>query len=203
MKFSGSTTSPIKSLITQKMKGKGLSRSDLVNAIGYTNISKGCQRLDAYLETLEYPSEEFINKLLSTLEIDPFTFFRSLEVTIDKFRDEAARSFSPYIQIFLSIKPTPHFAAGLVYRKCRIHIPSSLLELPLNEEIEAIHDLYQDHIKTVLNDTLKNSITGFRYHRSSDYYLMFDPNFKLVETLFVQPMPSGNQVLGNRLMDLL
>jgi hypothetical protein len=41
-------TQTLKSLIKQKIKEKGLSRSELVAVIGYTNISKGCNRLDAF-----------------------------------------------------------------------------------------------------------------------------------------------------------
>ena len=203
MKSSNSATPPIKLLINKSLKEKRLSRSDLVKAIGYTNVSKGCKRLDTYLETLEYPSQDFINRLLSVLRIDPVTLYRSLEVTLQNLTNEAARNFKPYIQILLSIQPTPHFAAGLVYRMCRICVPPSFLDLPLNEELEAIHSLYLNHREDVLNEKLRNSISGFRYHRSAEYCLMFDPSFKLVETHFVQSLPSGKRFIGNRIVSLL
>ena len=74
------TTAPptLESLIKKRIKEKGLSRSELVSAIGYSsNVSKGCRRLDTFTGTLEYPSEEFINKITSALEIDPPTFYRA------------------------------------------------------------------------------------------------------------------------------
>ena len=66
-----SVTSPtLQQIVNDRMRSKGLSRHQLIQQIGYTNVSKGLRRLDAYLETLTAPSDEFVSKLLDILGID-------------------------------------------------------------------------------------------------------------------------------------
>ncbi len=88
-------TSTIPKLITQRIKEKGLSRSQLVSAIGYTNISKGTRRLNHFLNTLEAPYEQFITKLLSILEIDALSFNKAVNASLDQFSVDAKRIFKP------------------------------------------------------------------------------------------------------------
>jgi hypothetical protein len=96
-------TPTLQSLIKQKIIEKGLLRPDLVHAIGYSNISKGCQRLDTFLKTLESPSEYFIVSITSTLGIDAVTFYRALTASMDQFSADAKRTFKPHIEILLGI----------------------------------------------------------------------------------------------------
>lgn len=95
----------LESLIKQKIIEKGLSRTQLVSAIGYSNISKGCKRLDTFLKTLETPSEEFVTRITSVLEIDPVTFCRALAASRDQFSADLKRTFNPYVE---SYKKKPH-----------------------------------------------------------------------------------------------
>jgi hypothetical protein len=115
-------TSTIPKLITQRIKEKGLSRSQLVSAIGYTNISKGTRRLNHFLNTLEAPSEQFITKLLSTLEIDALSFNKAINASLDKFNAESLRTFKPYIEIILGIMIRPAFAYQAVKNQCSMSL---------------------------------------------------------------------------------
>ncbi len=89
----------LQKLILKKIEERGLSRFQLVSDIGYTNISKGCQRLDTFLNTLEAPLEEFITKLISILEIDAVTFYRALTASLDQFSNDAKKNFKSYVEM--------------------------------------------------------------------------------------------------------
>lgn len=202
------TTVPhtLESLINQRIKEKGLSRSQLVSAIGYTNISKGCKRLDTFITTLEAPSDDFIINIASVLEIDPLEFYRAIKATLDQFSADAQRTFKPYIQIRLGINITPVFAAQMVFSRCSIPVPSTILEMPFGSEIETITALCKEHIDNCLkqlSENLSKNITGFNYHRHHSYYMKFNSGFTLEETVFIQPRPSGKILFGNRVIDML
>jgi hypothetical protein len=107
-------TSTIPKLITQRIKEKGLSRSQLVSVIGYSNISKGTRRLNHFLNTLEAPSEQFTTKLLSVLDIDALSFNKAINASLDQFSADSLRTFKPYIEILLGIQVRPAFAYQMV-----------------------------------------------------------------------------------------
>ena len=199
-----STITPtLQTLITQKIKEKGFSRSQLVSAIGYTNISKGCKRLDTLLKTLEAPSDDFIITIASTLEIDPVAFCRALAASLDQFSADSKRTFKPYIEILLGIQIRPIFAAQMVRNQCSMLVPVELQNQPLSDEIEGITGVYKNHIATVLNDNLRKHVIGLRYNREHNYYMKFDADLTLEETVFIQPRPSGRVPFGNRVVDML
>ena len=126
-------TPTLQTLIKRKIHLKNLSLSDLLSAIGYTNISKGTRRLNIFLNTLEAPSEEFINNLLTILEIDALSFYKSLTASLQKFNNQAKTDFKPYIQIILDIEIRPRFAALMVKNKCSTPVPSKLQKQALED----------------------------------------------------------------------
>ena len=196
----------LESLIEQKIKEKGLSRSQLVSEIGYSNISKGCKRLDTFITTVEAPSDDFIINIAAVLEIDSLELYRALRATLDQFSADAKRTFKPYIQIRLGINITPVFAAQMVFSRCLVPVPSTVLEMPFGSEITAITALCEEHIDNCLkqlSENLSNNITGYNYHRHHSYYMKFNSGFTLEETVFIQPRPAGKTLLGNRVIDML
>ena len=72
----------LKSLIEQKIHHKQITPSDVVSAIGYTNTTKGIRRLSTFSNTLEAPSDSFVLKLLSVLEIDAISFKKAISSLI-------------------------------------------------------------------------------------------------------------------------
>jgi hypothetical protein len=95
----------LQKLITQRTKERGLNRSQLVQSIGYTNISKGIRRSDTYLRTLKAPSEEFVVKLLTVLEITGLQFLQALNVTQGAIEadEEAQEMFKPHLEILVPL----------------------------------------------------------------------------------------------------
>jgi hypothetical protein len=196
-------TPTLQSLINQKIKRKDLSRPELVSAIGYTNTIKGIRRLNIFLTTLEAPSEQFTIKLLSVLEIDALSFNKAINASLDQFSSDAKKNFKPYIEILLGIQVRPSFAYQMVRNQCSISVPVKVQSQPLSDEIEAINDIYKDHVANALSDNINKHIIGLNYHREYNYYLKFDRDFTLEEAVFVQPLPSRKVPFGNRVVDLL
>ncbi len=128
-------TPTLQSLINQKIKRKDLSRPELVSAIGYTNISKGNRRLNHFLNTLETPSSDFINNLLSVLDIDCITFNKSINVSLDQFSNQPKKKFKPYIQIILSIEIRPLFASQMVANKCSVPVVIDRLKRATHDRV--------------------------------------------------------------------
>ena len=191
------------SLIKQQMKNKGLSRPDLVSALGYTNISKGCRKLDQYLTTLEAPSNEFISTLLTALDIDGWSFYQSLSASLDKISDNTEKTFKPYIRVLLGIQIRPAIAWQIVHNRCHLLVPKNLPNKPYRDEINAVIALYQDHMETGLGENLKNHVIGFEYHRKHDHYLRFNTDLVLKKTVYVQPIPQVKIPLANKVAGML
>ncbi len=199
------TTVPLtlQALIKQKIIDKGLSRSQLVSAIGYSNISNGCRKLTTFTSTLNAPSDEFIANLTSVLEIDPLTFYRAFQASLDQFSTEAKRKFKPSVEIILGIQIRPLFAYCAVKNMCVIPVPEKLQSLPLSDEIEGIVAIFENQVATVLNDNLRKHVIGFNYNREHNSIMQFDAEFTLKETVFIQPRPTGKILFGNRVIDML
>ena len=193
----------VQQLVKQKTHQKGLSFPLLVSELGYTNISKGCRRLNEYLTSLYPPSEEFVVNLLSVLDINGLEFSKAVTCTLDKISAGAEKLFRPYIRILLGIQIRPAIAWQIVHNRCCLSVPQDLQDKPYREEMDAIFSLYQDHVETVLNGRLKNNVIGFEYHRKYGHYMKFNAGLVLEETVFVQPIPSEKQPLANRMGNLL
>ena len=77
-----SVTSPtLQQVVNDRMRSKGLSRHQLTQQIGYTNVSKGLRRLDAYLKTLTAPSD-WKHKSPHSMEV-PAMLFENVSVDPD------------------------------------------------------------------------------------------------------------------------
>lgn len=201
--ISSTATSTLQTLITKRIREHGLSRPELVAAIGYSNISKGCKRLDTFAKTLEAPSDEFIINILCVLEIDPVTFCRALAASQDQFSGENERTFKPYVEILLGIQIRPFFAFQMIRRKCSMLVPIELQSQPLIHEIRRVVAMCENHVDTVLDDNISKHVIGAKYFRKHNYYMKFDGDFALEETVFIQAMPMKKMLFGNRVVDML
>ncbi len=63
--------------------------------------------------------------------------------------------------------------------------------------------IHKDHVANALSDNITKHIIGFRYHREHGNHLQFNTDFVLEEVVFIQSLPSGKRLLGNRVIDLL
>jgi len=110
---------PINTLITERMTTLGLSRTDLIQRAGYTNIAKGLRRLDELCDGDFGTSRGLLHILPSVLEISPDVVTKAVEATKRQFKDteEAAyrSSFVPHAIILTERKvPQPIFIAAVL-----------------------------------------------------------------------------------------
>jgi len=177
-------------LIKARMRECNISRSQLVQRIGYkNNINKGIKRLDFYLQTIQPPSELFVINLLNILEISGSSYLKAFLISqkiIDKAdaetraseaKDRAEKlaerekSFSPYIEV-PEITPSPaefylkDGSCGHKYLSVPLHIQS----LPFNEELSAVVAIYRKNNDKFFPDKI---ITKFIYYRGYNYFMEF------------------------------
>lgn len=93
----------IQEYVIGTMREKGLKRSEVVQRLGYTNVAKGCRRLDQLLHNLEYNSK-LINNLHVALgvtrqEVEAKLAETAREIEQERLREEERerRVFVPYL----------------------------------------------------------------------------------------------------------
>mgnify|MGYP001503075230 CR=1 FL=1 len=86
----------IQKFVIQKMNERKLKRSDVAKRCGYTNISKGCRRLDEFLKQLEL-NPKIINNLHHALDVSESEIQEKLNETWQEIDSERRKSFVPYI----------------------------------------------------------------------------------------------------------
>lgn len=211
MKRTPTTTPPtIQELISSRIKQQNLSRSEFIQAVGYTkNISKGLRRFDSFLHTLEYPNDDFLRSILRVLEIEGLSFYNSLMVSknimVREADDIAKTAFNPHIQVLVNDDPSPWFAAQLFYQERRVAVPLEVLSLPIIEELGAVISIYQHHVETLTHESVarKKMIIGFKYHRQHNYSMEFDTDCILKSIEASQTTRPQKKKLGNLVIDRL
>lgn len=190
----------LQQLISQRMKEKGLSRSKLVQELGYTNIAKGIRRLDYYLINLKAPNDTFITELLRILEIDGFSFHRSLISSQETQTAKRRAAFQPHVIIGIDFQPRPWFAAQFILLQRTISLNTTAHKGSLMEEIVNVISLYKHRINQL---SYKGSITGFSYYRDYNYCLVFDEKCDLIDIRITQHQNQPEKTFGNRVIQVL
>ncbi len=192
--------STLQEVVLQKIQEKDLSRPQLIQAIGYKNISKGLRKLDIYLSSLKAPDDAFVKNLLRVLEIDGLTFYRSIQATLASMDRAAEKEFKPYLVLEINFQPRPWFAAQAMYHQRTVKVPFDLQQLSFEEEAASVKALYEERVK---NLSYESKVTGFKYFRRHNYCLVFDDAFVLSDAFFIQAGGKAKNYLGNRVVDLL
>jgi hypothetical protein len=151
-------------IVTDRIKEKGITRHNLILQMGYSNVSKGIRKLDAFTYSLKPPGDDFINRLLTVLEIDCPTFIEGYQVTHEEIIQKLKYTFKPSIRININFIPTPWFTAQLVYRQCEIKVPSNIQELPFDQEIKSINELFKNKLDDL---PFKKRLSGFHISEKS------------------------------------
>jgi len=202
MKNSTRKTITIQNLLNHKIREQGLSRSALIHRMGYTNITKALRRFDQFAKTLEFPSEDFVIRLLSALNINGVEFHKAVLATLRRFDEDAKKEFTPFIEIQLEGSITPSFAWAAIHSLWVYPVPVKHLQEPFETEIKGVVNIYQNRMKEVFQDkeSLMNRVYGFHYHRTHNTILKFNLDLVCEEINHVQPVPRGKLPLANRLM---
>jgi len=72
---------PITQLLSRTVKQSGLARVQIVEALGYSNLSKGCRRLDRHLAG-EIRDADFMARLAQVLAVPTVQLEVALEATV-------------------------------------------------------------------------------------------------------------------------
>jgi hypothetical protein len=182
-------------LIKRAIKGKGITKSVLVQRLGYGNINKGLRRLDKFLATGESDIHGLIPDLQKVLAIPSDWFQKAVEDTQEKIglRVEEERQkqekwerehFEPFVEIVMDQTPRPIFLAVLAPKLWKIKVPASLQKFRLKDEFEAVFKIYEVHYKKYGGSFAHHSsarFIGFRYHRTFDEVIVFDNNGSVLE----------------------
>ncbi len=181
----------LQQLIYARMKGRGLSRSKLIQSLGYSNIPKGLRRLDDYLSTLHAPSDKFINDLLSVLDIEGMPFYRALNLSqhqvLQRANRKAKENFNPHLVLMIKERMKPIYGLHILWHEvCYRPLPLEIQNLPFNEEVDFVTAQYQLQIDNLGTSEYHRTmgIQGFRYYRSYDNYLEFNVDCVLKKTVF-------------------
>lgn len=111
----------IQEYVIRTMREKGLKRSEVVQRLGYTNVAKGCRRLDQLLHNLEY-NRTIMNNLHVALGVTRQEVQEKLEETAREIEQERLqeeererRVFVPYLFCQTERRiPSPIFVCAIL-----------------------------------------------------------------------------------------
>jgi len=136
---------PVTVLLKQAMRRAGRTRVDIVGALGYANLTKGCRRLDRNLAG-EIREPDFLIRLARELAIPAAQLEVALEVTGDREK-RAAASLAEARRRAEFARRGPHLWAILPrgYYPSLITVlgPAHFLLVPVPAEIVGLPDYEQ------------------------------------------------------------
>ncbi len=147
----------LSSLIKKYQTLRNIKRSELAKKLGYKKVSKALRRLDAFINS-PIAESDFALELATVLAI-PLDEFNTVihQVQLAVYEKRKA-SFKPSLEIVLSGRPSPLFAAGFFIP---LELPKNLEVLSFEEEIEEVFKAYkQDQIKKFNDSTFYIKANG-------------------------------------------
>lgn len=111
----------IQKYVIKTMREKQLKRSEVVRRLGYTNVAKGCRRLDQLLQNLEY-NDTIIKNLHVALDVPRQQVDEKLAETASELEEERRREeererrvFIPYLFCQTERRiPSPIFVCAIL-----------------------------------------------------------------------------------------
>jgi len=172
-------SNPLQKLINRYLSDKKNKKSEFIKQLGFSNINKGARRLSAFIENPDERNELF-KKIISFTDIPAIEFQLAIQAVQLKLDDKLRNQFVPMIRVIPIYYPHP--LSGMVH--LNIKVPENILDLPYDQEIKVICDLYLNFRSKVEFDVPENwgsGAKGFRYFRNFGEVLVFDKNCQLVE----------------------
>lgn len=168
---------PVTVLLKQAVRRSGRTRVDLVGALGYANLTKGCRRLDRHLAG-EIREPDFLNRLARVLAIPPAQLEVALEVSEGREKKVAAAAAEarrreefarrgPHLWVTLPQGYYPSLITVLgPAHFLLVPVPAEIAGLPDYEQFQEVGAIARDHF----NDPRRRvrHVAGYRYRRSLD-----------------------------------
>ena len=111
--------------------------------------------------------------------------------------DSRRSAFRPMMQVIPTVRPSPIFVAAMCPWLLNITVPSDLINMPLEQQLNSVCDLYRKH-RDKYEGWPKGK--GFIFHRSYGESYEFDENGYLVKknTRYVGISVASLQVGGSQ-----
>ena len=123
--------SPFQALVEDRMKELGLERRDLARRMGYSNVGKGCRRVDELLDDDLFLAVRLRRMLAQGLALEVEEVDRAIEAAAERERtehwQEYCASFVPHaVALCERDKPSFMLAFGRAVGQRRMHFPDGL-----------------------------------------------------------------------------
>jgi len=165
--------STLKNLINRELKKQNLSRFELAQKTGYTNIDKGLRVIELFCSRL-IDKNHIKQRLKNALNIPEDSFNHAVNETQKRLDREAERHFMPYIIAIFSEGTFPRRAGNFSV----IRLSPEIQSLSYEQEIQYVFDRYKKQQAKYSN--LKFMIgNGFKYYRNYKETLIFNDEGKI------------------------
>lgn len=173
---------PVTDLLKQAVRRSGRTRVDIVGALGYANLTKGCRRLDRHLEG-EIREADFLNRLARVLSIPSAHLAVALEVTEGREKKMAAATAEarrraefarrgPHLWVTLPWDYWPSLITVLgPAHFLLVPVPAEIVELPDYEQFQEVGAIAREHFNHPHRRV--QEVAGYRYRRSLDEAFAF------------------------------
>ena len=164
----------LKYLINRELKKQNLSRFELAQKTGYTNIDKGLRVIELFSNRL-IDKKHIKQRLKIALNIPEDIFNNAISETQKQLDREAEWNFSPYIKAIFSEGASPRMAGNFAF----IRVSPDIQSLGYEKEIQYIVELYKK--QQVKYSTLGFMIgNGFKYYRKYKETLIFNDEGEII-----------------------
>lgn len=159
---------PVVQLLRRFLQRSELNRIEIVKALGYTNLTKGCRRLDDHLRG-ERRDMEFLLRLAQTLEIPIAQLKVALEATEVQERSTQLQSTfarrGPHLWVVLPPGYYPSLITVLGPEFfLLVPVPQEIVELADYEQFREVGAMARAHFKG--ENRRVRQVAGYRYWRS-------------------------------------
>jgi len=184
-------------LVTKYLSINNLSRNQLAQLLGYSNVSKGLRNLDQYCSIL-IDKNQISTKLPIVLNIPQLEYSKAVNQVQSDLENKERSKFKPSLQVVPKSRPSPIFAVAMFPRLLNIEIPD-LNGCSYAQEIKLIINEYNNHQQIYSNGK------GFRYFRNYDETLIFNEQGEIIDHIkkHIEPIKATLLIKGKNLQPII
>ncbi|MEH6727652.1 MAG: hypothetical protein V7703_15965 [Hyphomicrobiales bacterium] len=173
----------ISKIIRDRLDVLGLSRRQLVQRLGYSNINKGFRRLEAILDGDRRTARNFAVKLSSALEVDIAEIETAITADCNAALAEHDRQYRENFQPYAVILTERSIPSPTSMNSQPAEIFRRSLRIDFIEGSPPITFVDQSRRNLPKGTTPYGEVTGFAVNYTPDHAVIFDCEGNLLETL--------------------
>jgi hypothetical protein len=184
---------PLAELILNSLAARGWRKSQLMTAVGYSNVNRGLRRLEAVFAG-DLSNVEFLQRVREAMDVPPAVWEAALNATLEEqARQQAVNAllaeavarehFQPYIHVRTSrSRPTSITIAVLWPALRRVPLEETILALPERQRARRVGALVAAHYREHDGELpLFGDITGYAFRLAFDRTAVYDVEGELLE----------------------